>query len=227
MTELATIELTTIELRPDTEQRYSVIWMHGLGADGHDFEAIVPELGLPEGHGIGFIFPNAPVQPVTINGGMEMRAWYDILDMSFQRKVDVEGIYQSSAAIDLLIKKELKRGIAAEHILLAGFSQGGAIALHTALTYPDRLAGVLALSTYLPTLEDIKSEFSQNNRALPIFMAHGTMDAVVDIQIAKKAYQGIKALAYPISWHEYPMQHAVCQQEIKAISEFIRAVFKD
>jgi Predicted esterase len=208
MTELATIELTTIELRPDTEQRYSVIWMHGLGADGHDFEAIVPELGLPEGHGIGFIFPNAPVQPVTINGGMEMRAWYDILDMSFQRKVDVEGIYQSSAAIDLLIKKELKRGIAAEHILLAGFSQGGAIALHTALTYPDRLAGVLALSTYLPTLEDIKSEFSQNNRALPIFMAHGTMDAVVDIQISKKSLSGHKSIGLPYQLARVP--HATC-----------------
>ncbi len=217
-------DLQTIEIRPKSKQRASVIWMHGLGADGHDFEGIVPQLGLPDEHGIGFIFPHAPIQAVTINAGMEMRSWYDILEMSFERQVDQQGIYQSSAAINKLIQKERDLGIASENILLAGFSQGGVIALHAGLTYPDKLAGILALSTYLPTLEKIKSELSKENQSIPIFMAHGTMDSVVDIRIAKKAFQGLKELDYPISWHEYPMQHAVCNEEINEFSAFIQSL---
>ncbi len=216
--------LQTIEILPKEKQQYSVIWMHGLGADGHDFEAIVPELGLTDGHGIGFIFPNAPIQPVSINGGMEMRSWYDILEMSFVRKVDIVGISQSSAAVELLIEKEMDKGIVSENILLAGFSQGGVIALHTGLRFPKKLAGILALSTYLPTIEMVKAEASQENSVIPIFMAHGKMDTVIDFQIAKQAYQDLQQLKYPIIWKEYAMQHSVCQQEIKDISAFINKI---
>jgi len=218
-----TSELQTIEVLPNSEQKYSVIWMHGLGADGHDFEAIVPELRLPENHGIGFIFPNAPIQAVTINAGMKMRSWYDILEMSFERKVDSEGIYQSSASIELLIQKEMDRGISSENILLAGFSQGGVIALHTGIRFEKKLAGILALSTYLPTLKQIQSEAASVNQSIPIFMGHGSIDPVVDIELAKQAYSGLKEMKYPISWHEYHMQHSVCPQEIRDISEFIKA----
>lgn len=218
-------EFHTIELRPETAHRYSVIWLHGLGADGHDFEAIVPELDLPEKHGIAFIFPNAPIQPVTINGGMKMRAWYDILEISLQRKVDKQGIYQSATLIEQLIVQEIKQGIRPENILLAGFSQGGVIALHTALRMSNKLAGILALSTYLPTIEELKFEAAKENQLTPIFMAHGVMDSVVDMQAAKMAFSQLKALQYPISWHQYEMDHAVCQQEIQDISCFIRKVF--
>ena len=220
-----TIELQTIDLLPATKQNYSVIWMHGLGADGHDFEAIVPELGLPEDHGIAFIFPNAPIQVVTINGGMKMRSWYDILEMSFVRKVDTEGIYQSSALIEMLIQKEVNKGIATENILLAGFSQGGVIALHTGLRFPYKLAGIMALSAYLPTINQIKTEAAKENQSMPIFMAHGTMDPVVDIQIAKQTFNELKEMKYAVSWQQYAMQHAVCQEEIQDISQFIKDVF--
>lgn len=219
-----TLELQTIEVLPKIQQQYSVIWLHGLGADGHDFEALVPELDLPADHGIGFIFPNAPIQAVTINGGMEMRSWYDILEMSLARKVDIEGIYQSSTLIEQLINKEINKGIATENILLAGFSQGGVIALHTALRFADKLAGVMALSSYLPTIDQVKTEASIENQAIPIFMAHGTMDPMVDIQIAKQAFQGLEQLNYPVSWQEYPMQHSVCMEEVADISTFIKTV---
>jgi len=220
------MDLQTIEIRPETAHKYSVIWLHGLGADGHDFEAIVPELGLPEEHGIAFIFPNAPVQAVTINGGMEMRSWYDILEMSLERKVDKQGIFQSSALIEQLISKEIQKGIPSENILLAGFSQGGVVALHTALRFTESLAGILALSTYLPTIEELKTEAAKENQTTPIFMAHGEMDGVIDMRAAKTAFSQLKALQYPVSWHQYEMDHAVCQQEIGDISIFIRKVFK-
>jgi len=217
--------LETIELGPETAHKYSVIWLHGLGADGHDFEAIVPELDLPEAHGIAFIFPNAPVQAVTINGGLEMRSWYDILEMSLERKVDKQGIYQSATLIEQLVVKEMQQGIRPENILLAGFSQGGVVALHTALRMNNKLAGIVALSTYLPTIEELNIEAAKENQTTPIFMAHGVMDSVVDMQAAKMAFSRLKALQYPISWHQYEMDHAVCQQEIQDISCFIRKVF--
>src|SRR5450631_1559952 len=150
-------ELSTIEIQPKLAHKYSVIWLHGLGADEHDFEGIVPELHLNTEANIHFIFPNAPIQPITVNGGMEMRAWYDILEMSLERKVDIAGIYQSTKLVEQLIKQEMDKGISSEHILLAGFSQGGVIALHAGLRYPHKLAGIIALSTYLPTLEQLKS----------------------------------------------------------------------
>jgi phospholipase/carboxylesterase len=221
-----TVELSTVEIAPRLSPRYAVIWLHGLGADGHDFEAIVPELQLREEAATHFIFPNAPVQPVTINGGLAMRSWYDILEMTLQRKVDVAGIYQSSAQVRQLIDQEVARGIAPENILLAGFSQGGVIALHTGLRYPQRLAGIVALSTYLPTLEQLDLEASPANKSLPIFMAHGSADPVVAIQAARHAHDGLLVRQYPVQWREYPMQHSVCGEEIDHIAAFINRVFK-
>ncbi len=217
--------LTCVEIPATFIPLYSVIWLHGLGADGHDFESIVPELTLNHAEKINFIFPNAPIQAVTINGGMRMPSWYDILDASLGREVAVEDIYISSAQIEQLIQREIDKGIKAENILLAGFSQGGVIALHTGLRYPQKLAGIMALSTYLPTTEQLKTERAAVNNDTPIFMAHGTMDPVVHLPIAKQAFNDLKAMNYPISWHEYPMQHSLCMKEIIDISGFINKIF--
>ena len=219
-----TAMLTCVEIPATSNPQYSIIWLHGLGADGHDFESIVPELSLNNIQHINFIFPNAPVQAVTINGGMQMRSWYDILEASLDREVAVDDIYQSSALLEQLIQKEIDKGIKAENILLAGFSQGGVIALHSGLRYPQKLAGIMALSTYMPTTEQLKTERATVNNETPIFMAHGTMDPVVYPQIAKDSFNRLKAMDYPISWHEYPMQHSLCLEEITDISHFINRV---
>lgn len=218
--------LSTIEILPTAEHRYSIIWLHGLGADGHDFESIVPQLRLKAQAHIHFVFPNAPIQPVTINGGMRMRSWYDILEMTLARKVDIDGIYQSAAAIEKLIEKEIALGVPAENILLAGFSQGGLIALHTGLRYAQKLAGIIALSTYLPTVEALTTEASELNKDIPIFMAHGSMDSVVAMQTGKQAFNALKAMQYPIKWFEYPMDHAVCMEEVRDIADFIDPLFE-
>ena len=220
-----TTTLSCVAIPAAATPLYSVIWLHGLGADGHDFESIVPELSLDKAEHINFIFPNAPVQPVTINGGMQMRSWYDILDMSLDREVAIDDIYLSSAQLAGIIQGEIDKGIKTENILLAGFSQGGVIALHTGLRYPKKLAGILALSTYMPTTEQLKTERTAVNDDIRIFMAHGTMDNVVHPQIAKDSYQRLKAMDYSISWHEYPMQHSLCMEEIMDISDFINRVF--
>jgi phospholipase/carboxylesterase len=216
--------LTTIEIKPPSDHRYSVIWLHGLGADGHDFEGIVPELQIEEKANIHFIFPNAPEQPVTINGGMKMRAWYDILEMSLERKVDIAGIYESAALIDRIIEQECAKGIRPEHILLVGFSQGGVIALHAGLRYPQKLAGIIALSTYLPTIEQLKTEHSLANKDTRIFMAHGILDSVVAIETGKSAFDALRALSYNVEWHDYVMEHSVCGEEISHLSTFIHSV---
>ncbi|MCF7971824.1 MAG: alpha/beta hydrolase fold domain-containing protein [Methylococcaceae bacterium] len=217
--------LTCVEIPATSTPLYSVIWLHGLGADGHDFESVVPELTLNKAEQINFIFPNAPIQAVTINGGMKMHSWYDILVASLDREVAVEDIYISSAQIEQLIQREIDKGIKAENILLAGFSQGGVIALHTGLRYPQKLAGIIALSTYLPTTEQLKTERATVNNDIPIFMAHGTMDSIVHMPIAKQVFSNLKAMNYPINWHEYPMQHSLCMEEIRDISHFINHVF--
>ena len=219
-----TATLTCVEVPAPSIPHYSIIWLHGLGADGHDFESIVPELSLNKVENINFIFPNAPIQAVTINGGMQMRSWYDILDASLDREVAVDDIYQSSALLEQLIQGEQNKGIKAENILLAGFSQGGVIALHAGLRYPQKLAGIMALSTYMPTTEQLKTERAAVNNETPIFMAHGTMDPVVYPQIAKDAFNRLKAMDYSINWHEYPMQHSLCLEEITDISAFINRV---
>lgn len=219
-----TTPLTCIEIPATSSPKYSIIWLHGLGADGHDFESIVPELTLTNAAHINFIFPNAPVQSVTINGGMQMRSWYDIREASLDREVAIEDIYQSSSLLEPIIDSEINKGIKAENMMLAGFSQGGVIALHTGLRYTKKLAGILALSTYLPTTDQLQTERAIENNKTAIFMAHGTMDPVVYPQIAKDSFMRLKAMNYPISWHEYPMQHSLCLQEIADISAFINRV---
>ncbi len=219
--------LSTVEIPATSTHKYSVIWLHGLGADGHDFEGIVPELHLIDSSSIRFIFPNAPVQKITINHGAEMRAWYDILNMNeLTREVDVAGIEQSAQLIEQLIQKELDRGIPSKNILLVGFSQGGVIALHTGLRYSQPLAGIIALSTYLPTLDSLKTQRAEANNHTPIFMSHGIIDSVVAIETGKAAFDGLKALGYDIQWHDYLMEHSLCIEEIEQIAAFINTIFK-
>jgi phospholipase/carboxylesterase len=217
-------ELSTIEIQPKSAHKYSVIWLHGLGADGHDFENIASELHLNAEPDIHFIFPNAPIQPITINGGMHMRAWYDILEMSLMRKVDIAGIYQSATLVRQLIEQEMDKGVPSEHILLAGFSQGGVIALHAGLRYPHKLAGIIGLSTYLPTLEQLKTERSTANNATPIFMGHGILDSVVAIESGKAVFHALNDLEYKVEWHDYLLEHSVCIEEIGHISTFINGI---
>jgi phospholipase/carboxylesterase len=221
-----TFELSTIEIQPTADHHYSIIWLHGLGADGHDFEDIAGQLHLNAAPHIRFIFPNAPIQPVTINGGMQMRAWYDILVMQLEREVDRNGIYQSASLIEQLIAREKDNGIASENILLAGFSQGGVIALHVGLRYPEKLAGMIALSSYLPTIDQLNTEASAANQATPIFMAHGIVDSIVDVEAGKAVYDQLHALGYPIQWHDYLMEHTLCVEEIEHLSTFINNIFK-
>ncbi len=219
-------QLSTIEILPTGTHLYSIIWLHGLGADGHDFEKIAEELHLKASANIHFIFPNAPILAVTINGGSKMRAWYDILEMSLERQVDIAGIYQSELGLKQLIDQEINKGIKPEHILLAGFSQGGVIALHTGLRYPHKLAGIIGLSTYLPTLKQLSSEQSPENAAIPIFMAHGILDSIVEIETGKAVATQLKSLGYLVQWHDYLMEHSGCVEEIEHLSMFINKLFK-
>ena len=216
--------LDCVELNPAKTPDFVVIWLHGLGADGHDFEAIVPELKLPSDLAVRYLFPHAPLRPVTINGGMVMRAWYDILEMDVSRRVDVESILESSASLRRLIQRELEAGIASQRILLAGFSQGGAIVLHTGLRYEQPLAGLLALSTYSPTIGTLARERSAANLNIPVMMAHGRFDPVIPMTHAMGTRNELARLDYPLQWHEYPMQHEVCLAEIEDISTWMRNV---
>ena len=209
--------LDCIEIEPNGPATASVIWLHGLGADGNDFVPIVDELGLPADHGVRFVFPNAPVQPVTINNGMPMRAWYDIKGMAIADKQDAEGIRASAREIEQLIDREGERGIAPERIVLAGFSQGGAIALHTGLRHARGLAGIMALSTYLPLAETLGDEASDANRGVSILQAHGSQDPVVPMQLGQASRDHMLEAGYDVAWHEYPMQHQVCMPQIATI----------
>src|SRR5262245_6553813 len=211
--------LDAIEITTGPEPRLSVLWLHGLGADGHDFEPIVPELRL--GFAVRFVFPHAPVRPVTINGGMAMRAWYDILGFDRGAKEDSAGIRASAAAVTELVEREIERGMSSDRIVLAGFSQGGAIALHTALRSPIPLAGVLALSTYLPLAATLATERYAANARIPIFMAHGTDDGVLPLQLADSSRSALEALGYVVEWHAYRMAHSVCMEEVAAISAWL------
>jgi len=218
--------LSTVEIQPKAEHRYSIIWLHGLGADGHDFESIVPELRLQAEAHIHFIFPEAPYRPVTINGGMTMRAWFDILELSRDLKADVAGIYDSSQAIEQLIEAEIAKGIPPEHILLAGFSQGGSIALHAGLCHSRRLAGIVALSTFLPTLGQMDTARSAANQDVPVLIAHGILDSVVAVELGKKTSDQLLAWGYPVEWCDFMMDHSVCIEEIERIARFINAIFR-
>ncbi len=198
--------------------------MHGLGADGSDFVPVVPELGLDNHPGIRFVFPHAPEIPVTCNGGYVMRAWYDIISLEpGSRQVDEAGILQSRQIIRALITRENQRGISSHNIFLAGFSQGGAIAYITALTHPETLAGVIALSTYLPSQRLLAEEAADANQAIAVFAAHGTEDDVVDLELGMQARELLIERGYKLEWHEYPMPHTICLEEIEDIGGWLQA----
>lgn len=214
--------LETIELETGKDPTTSVIWLHGLGADGHDFEAIVPELELPAVP-IRFIFPHAPMQPVTINAGMVMRAWYDVADAAIRRE-DETGVRASQARIEALMAREKERGTRSDRLLLAGFSQGGAIALQTGLRHRERLAGIMALSCYLPLADKLATEAQAANRDIPILMAHGTEDPVVALARATESRDLLRREGYALEWHDYRMPHSVCLEEIRDIGAWLRRV---
>ncbi len=210
--------LEAVERESGPAPRWSVIWLHGLGADGHDFEPIVDALNLDSGVGVRYVFPHAPVQAVTLNAGMRMRAWYDIAAMELERQVDVDGILRSADRVARLLEREEARGIAPERIILAGFSQGGVVALHAALRYPRRLAGVVALSTYLPG--DIPS--APGAAGMPVFLGHGSQDPIVSHGLGIRARDALQALGMDVDWRSYPIPHAVCEDEIEDISRWLR-----
>lgn len=216
--------LDCITLEPDSPATACVIWMHGLGADGNDFVPIVPELNLPTGHGVRFVFPNAPTMPVTINGGYVMRAWYDIVSAELDKRADEGGVRRSQALIEELIADQRSKGIAADRILLAGFSQGGVIALQTGLRHPEKLAGIMALSTYLACADSLGVEASAANRQIPLFMVHGSMDPVIPVALAKLSKARLETHGYKVEWHEYGMPHSVCAEEIDDIAAFLKRV---
>jgi phospholipase/carboxylesterase len=216
-------QLPAIEVETRDNPRYAVIWMHGLGADGSDFVPVVPELGLAEAPGVRFIFPHAPEIPVTCNGGYVMRAWYDIVSLdSSSREIDETGIVQSRAAVRQLIARENRRGIPCARIFIAGFSQGGAVAYLTALTHDEALAGVIALSTYIPCGELLVRERTEANSDIAIFAAHGRADDVVSPELGRRARDLLVRLGYRVDWHEYPMPHAVCLEEIHLLAGWLR-----
>ena len=216
--------LQTVELETGPSPTGAVIWLHGLGADGHDFEPIVPELDLPDALAVRFVFPHAPMQPVTINGGAVMRAWYDVYALEGERREDADGVRASQAKVEELIACENARGVPATRLVLAGFSQGGAIALQTGLRHGERLAGIMALSTYLPVASTLAAEASAANRTVPIFMAHGLDDPLIPIERAAMSRRRLEAAGYAVEWHEYPMAHAVCMEEIADVSAWLQRV---
>jgi phospholipase/carboxylesterase len=209
-----------IEIETGPAPDAAVIWLHGLGADGYDFEPVVPELRLPPRLSVRFVFPHAPVRPVTINMGMRMRAWYDILQLGGGTEDDA-GIRASQALVEGLIEREKNRGVQARRIVLAGFSQGGAIALQTGLRHPEPLGGILALSTYLPLAATVAAERGAANRNLPVFMAHGTLDPMIPIARAHASRAALEALGYAVQWQEYAMPHSVCGEEIADIAAWL------
>lgn len=217
--------LSAVEINPAGPIQRSVIWLHGLGADGHDFEPIVPGLGLPAELGVRFVFPHAPAIPITINQNFVMPAWYDIKSLDLENRADEAGVELSAQRVTALIQREIDSGVPAENILLAGFSQGGAIALHLGLRFPKRLAGIMALSTYLVCGDRVEAERSEANRDVPIFMAHGTVDPMVPIDRGQQARDALTELGYAIQWHEYAMPHAVCPQETADIGAWLRERF--
>ena len=215
------LDALEIETAPDPQA--SVIWLHGLGADGHDFEPIAHELDLAPAT-VRFVFPHAPMMPVTINNGFVMRAWYDIVATDLGRNEDAAGVRASQALLEELVARERGRGVPAHRIVLAGFSQGGAIALQTGLRHPDRLAGIMALSTYLPIARTLAAEAHAANRDVPIFMAHGDLDPVVPIARARDSCALLEDFGYAVEWHEYRMPHSVCIEEIAHIGAWLKRV---
>ena len=218
--------IDAIQIETGPNPTASVIWMHGLGADGGDFVPIVRELNLNGCPSIRFIFPHAPTMPVTINNGYVMRAWYDLLGMDLVTRQDEAGLRKSQAAIEQLIAQEKSRGVAADHIVLAGFSQGCAMTLQVGLRHPEKLAGMLCLSGYVPIAHTVAEERQAANQDTPIFMAHGSMDPVVTLDRAEISRDLLTSLGYAVDWHTYPMQHAVCPQEIYDIGTWFRTILR-
>jgi len=218
--------LETVELETGRAPGASVVWLHGLGADGHDFEPVVPELALPPDLAVRFVFPHAPPQPVTLNGGMVMRAWYDVYGLDGPRREDEAGIRASQARVEALLAREKARGVPAGRLVLAGFSQGGAIALQAGLRHPERLAGVLALSCYLPLADTLAAEAHPANHDVPLFMAHGAWDQMIPLARAARSRDVLTGLGYRVEWREYPMPHAVCPEELGDIGAWLRAVLR-
>lgn len=214
------LEFIQRETGPDPQ--HVIIWLHGLGADGHDFEPIVPELGL--NIPVRFIFPHAPMQPVTVNGGMVMRAWYDIVGMDIGADIDELGINQSAKQVRELIQQQIEQGISSERIMLAGFSQGGVIALHTGLLYPQKLSGIVALSTYLAIPAAIERSASEANKDIEIFMGHGLYDPIVPYPLGKQGESFLSRRGYSIQWQEYPMEHSVHPDEIRHVGNWLNQI---
>ncbi len=218
--------LDAVEIETGNEPTAAVIWLHGLGADGHDFEPLVPWLNWPGVPPIRYVFPHAPVRPVTVNGGMQMRAWYDIRGIDIDRDQDEQGILDSIRQATALVRRERERGIEASRILLAGFSQGGAIAIQCALRYPEQLAGLVALSTYLLQEQRMASELDEANRGLPVFFGHGSSDPIVPLRLGEQAAKKLEALGHPVEWRSYPMQHSVCPEEIQHLAAWMQKRFQ-
>ncbi len=213
--------LPGVEIEPQHTADAAVIWLHGLGADGHDFAPVVKELGLPEALAIRFVFPHAPSMPVSINNGHVMPAWYDISSMQIERKVDKEQLMKSALRVGDLVEREIERGIKSERIVIAGFSQGGAVAYQLGLSYPKPLAGIFGLSTYFPTHDAVQP--SPENKALPILICHGLYDPVVPEALGRHSCEALRQMGYKPEYKTYPMQHSVCMEEIAAISHWLQA----
>lgn len=220
--------LDCVEIEPNSPESpaiASIIWLHGLGANGHDFETIVPELRLPQEIPIRFVFPHSPSRPITINNGHVMPGWFDILDLESRDNADKTGILESVHQLEQLIQRENERGIPSNKIILAGFSQGGVIALHTALQYKEPLAGIMVLSSYLPLVEYLEEQLNESNKNTPVFWAHGQYDPVLKIGLGQSAYKQLQHWGYKTEWHEYPMEHQVCTEEIQHISQWLQSLF--
>ena len=218
--------LPCVELETGADPTASIIWLHGLGADGNDFVPIVPELRLPAALPLRFVFPHAPVRPVTINNGVRMRAWYDISAADLNNRADLTGVQQSQRQLEALIEREVTRGIAAARIVLAGFSQGGAIALYTGVRHAQRLAGIIALSTYLVAADKLPVDAASVNRSLPVFMGHGSADPIVRFEWGDASRRALEAAGYRVEWHAYRMEHSVCLEEIQAVSAWLQRVLQ-
>jgi phospholipase/carboxylesterase len=216
--------LPAVELETGPNPTAAIVWLHGLGADGNDFAPIVGEMKLPASLPVRFVFPHAPVRPVTLNNGFRMRAWYDLAAGDITSRADIAGVRESQAHIEALIAREKARGIQARRIVIAGFSQGGVMALYTGVRHPERLAGIVALSTYVVAPEKLTEEGAAANRDVPIFMAHGTFDPMVRPEWGEAGRRALVAAGYRVDWHTYPMPHSVVWEEVEAISAFLARV---
>lgn len=222
---MSTSVLPCVEVQPDKDARFSVLWLHGLGADGHDFEPIIPELGLDQDFAIRWVFPNAPAIPVTLNGGMVMPAWYDIEETDLRRRHDEQGIQRSTEHVRALLAREAERGVPPERTMLVGFSQGGAIAMHTAVRHPDRLLGIIGLSTYTLREDTLGAERVDANDNTPVFLAHGSFDPMVPLDRGVAQRDLLLELGYSVEWHTYPMAHQVCLEQIRDLGAWFRTRF--